>query len=248
MHDVIRDGHRADFMMDERGYAERVSRQLDTRGIAVLEEFFTATGLEKMRKVVRDSHEHCLGGSARRHLTGGELDGTIFFDFAKSEFVQTLSNMVLRQFGYQVDRDDVYPVLNLLLGQKSTNAIRQYHFDATFLTLALPVIMPDTDSSRRGSFRIWPNVRRFSTNRLEEKLYWRLMRIPWLRDRFSAVTVDFKPGNLYLFYGFRSWHGIDDLDERFMRANCLINVGGPFFYLRKHRGRQQAAPEVRIPA
>jgi hypothetical protein len=144
--------------------------------------------------------------------------------------VQTLSNLILRPFGYRVDKTDVYPTMNILQGPKARDAINGFHFDATFITLAMPIIMPDANLPRRGSFRIWPNVRRFSTGWARNKFFCRIMTTPILRDRFRQLTIDFEPGNLYFFYGFRSWHGTGDLDEASLRANCLLNVGGPFFY------------------
>lgn len=235
MDDLIQAAHRAAFTTNRTIYVREIKQDLDTRGIATLSNFFTPTALQQMRETVHHCYDTCLGKPERKPLIGGELRGTIFFDFAMSDFVQDVCNPILRPFGYQVDKTDVYPVLNLLQGAKARDAIHNYHFDATFLTLAVPIIMPDATSSRRGSFRIWPNVRRFSTSYLREKVSWRVMRTRWLRDRFRNLTIDFVPGNLYFFYGFRSWHGTGDLDEISLRANCLINVGGPFFYRDKKK-------------
>ncbi len=61
---------------------------------------------------------------------------------------------------------------------------------------------------------IWPRRARFKR---------------WPRN----YAVNFVPGSLYFFYGFRSLHGTDELDSRQVRANCLMNFGGPFFDLQK---------------
>jgi len=222
-------------LTDPRSLARRVKPELDTRGFAMLPGFFTPAALEVMRETAYQRREYCVGSEKRKPLIGAELQGTVFYQIAKSDWVQALSNPILRPFGYQVDKDDVYPAVGILQGSNSQDAVYDFHFDATCLTLAVPVIMPDASRPLHGSFRIWPNVRQFSTSWLKNKFYWRVMRTTWLRDRFRNFTVDFHPGNLYLFYGFRSWHGVDTLDETSLRVNCLINVGGPFFHQTKKK-------------
>lgn len=183
-------------------YARRIKQDIDTKGIAIVPNFFSPAGMARMRETVEKSREICLGRPVRKPLIGAELDGTVFADLASSDFVQNIANPIVRAFGYYVERPDVYPVLNLLQGANSRDAINHFHFDATFLTLAVPVFMPELTTAQRGSFLLWPNVRQFSTSRLLEKLFWRLMKTPWLRDRFRRETVDFSPGSLYFFYGF----------------------------------------------
>jgi hypothetical protein len=230
MNELIQAKHRLAFTNNHARFIREIKNDLDTRGIAVLPDFFTLAAMEKMREAVHDRYEICLGGPVRKPLVGGELEGSIFFEVAFSDFVQDVCNSIMRPFGYHVDRSDVHPALNILQGPKARDAIHGYHFDATFLTLAVPVIMPDPTSPRPGAFRIWPNVRRFSSGWLREKFYSRVMKTSWLRDLFPSLTVNFVPGNLYFFYGFRSWHGTGDLDDQSLRANCLINVGGPSFF------------------
>jgi hypothetical protein len=235
MNEMIQPQYWVSIQNDPRAVARKVKHDIDTRGVAVLQDFFTPKALDLMRHTALERYEYCLGSEVRKPLIGDDLLGTIFFQIAKSDWVQAVSNPILRPFGYHVDKDDVYCAMNILHGAKSRDGIYGYHFDATLLTLAVPVIMPNPNSERRGPFRIWPNVRQFSTGWFQEKYYWRIMRVRRLRNRFPTFTVDFRPGDLYLFYGFRSWHGVDDLDETSLRVNCLINVGGPYFQKMKNK-------------
>jgi hypothetical protein len=86
---------------------------------------------------------------------------------------------------------------------------------------------------RDGKFRIWPNVRPFSQSSWRNQLYCKLAKSGLLPRVAKNYAVNFIPGNLYLFYGFRSYHGTDSLDATQLRANCLMNYGGPFFDLQK---------------
>lgn len=229
MEELIQPEYRAALAADRRKFAHDIQRRLDEVGIATLPNFFTPAALQRMRDEVQAKYEICLGGPTLKPLYAEELAGTSFHEMAKSDFVQDVCNVILESFGYKIEKPDVYPVLNVLEGPKGLRNVNVFHFDATFITLAVPVVMPGPDATLRGPFRIWPNVRAFSTSWLKNKFFWRIMRLPRLRDRFRQLSVDFVPGNLYFFYGFRSWHGIGEFDGAQLRANCLINAGGPFF-------------------
>ena len=123
--------------------------------------------------------------------------------------------------------------MNILTGEQGQDTVREWHFDATYLTIAMPVVMPPPSGERDGKFRIWPNVRPFSQNKLQHKLYCNLAKTGAFQKIARNYAVNFIPGSLYFFYGFRSLHGTDELDARQVRANCLINFGGPFFDLQK---------------
>lgn len=228
MEDLIQSKYRTTLAADRSELARKIKRDLDTRGIAELPNFFTPEALERMRDDVRRNYEICLGGPKLKALFREELNGTIFGELSASDFIHDVCNRIVEPFCRHIDKSEIYPVLNIIEGPKGLVNVNVHHFDATYVTLAVPVVMPPADAPSRGPFRIWPNVRDFSTNWLKNKFFWRIMRIPFLRDRFRNLTVDFVPGNLYFFYGFRSWHGIGDYDGSTLRANCLINAGGPY--------------------
>ena len=175
----------------------------------------------------------CYEGGKRRPVPGSALEGTPFWEVAFSDFFNEFANDLLRKFGVHVETSETHPVVNILAGELGQDAVRAWHFDATYLTIAMPVVMPPPTGQRDGKFRIWPNVRRFSQSLWRNKLYWKLAQVGFLRRIVKNYAVNFVPGNLYFFYGFRSYHGTEELDTNQPRANCLINFGGPFFDLEK---------------
>ena len=223
-----------------------VSLGLDRDGLAVIEKFFRPDALEQMNAYALGKLDFCTNGKRRIPLVGKDLKGTIFFDMAKSDLLVRISNALLRKFKYSVAAEDIYPVLNILHGPVCQDGVHSFHFDASFLTAAIPVAMGDRSRVNRGQFRIYPNVRSFSTNWVLNKFYWNVMKLEVTRRVLAHRYVDFEVGNLYFFYGFRSYHCTEPLDVDLLRINCLLNIGGPVFdQMKKKNRRSQAARRAR---
>ena len=198
-------------------------------GLAVLENFIAPAFLTELQASITPLAIECYGGGERRPLIGGDLRGTLFHEVTYAAFLRRLVNDLLADFQVHLEREDSYPVLNILAGVQGQRAVHDWHFDATYLTIAMPVIVPPPETPRGGKLRIWPNVRRFSQNLTLNRIYWNAAKWPIMRRAVRNFAVHLVPGNLYLFYGFRCYHGIEELDPDQLRAVCLMNFGGPLF-------------------
>lgn len=215
------------------GLVQRVRDDIDHKGMAVLENFIHPDFLAKLQSSVEQLTPLCYAGEKRKPLIGSELQDTVFWEFTFSDFTIQLANDILSPFHVHLDAADIHPALNILVGKQGQDTVGGWHFDATYLTIAMPVVMPPPNATGDGKFRIWPNVRRFSQSTLQHRIYSKLAQIGALRKIVKNYAINFVPGNLYFFYGFRSYHGTDALDSTQCRANCLINFGGPLFDLQK---------------
>jgi hypothetical protein len=214
----------------------KVKRMLDQNGIATVEDFIDPGFLSRLQSSIQELTPMCYDGDKRRPLVGKDLEGTIFWDVTFSEFLMRFVNDLLADFRIYLEPEDVHPAINILIGE-GQDPVRNWHFDATYLTIAMPIVMPKpTAEQGDGKFRIWPNVRSFSQNRMLNKIYWNLAKINLLRRVTRNLAIHLVPGDLYFFYGFRCYHGVDELDPRELRANCLMNFGGPLFDL--NRGKR----------
>ncbi|HUJ51135.1 MAG TPA: hypothetical protein VLW25_13080 [Bryobacteraceae bacterium] len=223
-----------EILTDYPAFVRRIRAGMDDTGMAVLEDFLHPAFLDELRSSVERLTPQCYQNGKRKPLIGKDLADTGFYEVAFSDFMIRLANDILEVFNVQVQGSDIHPAMNILVGDQGQDTVKGWHFDATYLTIAMPVVMPAA-GERDGKFRIWPNVRRFSQSPLQNRLYCNLARIDALRRMVRNYAVNFVPGNLYFFYGFRSYHGTDELDNTQLRANCLINFGGPFFDREKGR-------------
>ena len=237
----INDSYRDVIQQDYSGLVQRIRTTVDKEGIAVLENFIHPEFLAELRKSVDQLTPLSYQSGKRKPLRGSDLDNTVFSEVAFSDFMIRLVNDILASFNVHIEAADIHAVLGILIGEEGQDSINQWHFDATYLTVAMPIVMPPA-GERDGKFRIWPNVRRFSQSAWRNRLYWHLAKIGFLRRMVKHYAIKFVPGNLYFFYGFRSYHGTEELDARTLRANCLINFGGPFFDLEKGKVIRYAKP------
>ena len=233
MERFINDSYESVIQNDYAGFVDRLRGEMDKSGMAVLENFLSPNFLAELRTNVEQLTPICYQNGKRKYLIGADLQNTGFWEVAFSDFALKLSNDILKRFNVQLESADIHPAVNILLGEQGQDTVHGWHFDATYLTIAMPVVMPPPSSGRDGKFRIWPNVRQFSQSKWQHKLYSNVAETHLFQRMAKNYAINFVPGNLYFFYGFRSFHGTDDLDGQQLRANCLINFGGPFFDLQK---------------
>ena len=218
---------------DYAGFVGRIRREIDEKGMSVLESFLDPAFLAELQTSVDELTPACYQNGQRKYLVGSDLQNTGFWEVTFSDFILKLANDILQAFHVQLESTDIHPVMNILTGDQGQGPVGAWHFDATYLTIAMPVVMPPPGGERDGKFRIWPNVRPFSQSKLQHKLYCNLAKTGAFQKMARNYAVNFVPGSLYFFYGFRSYHGTDELDPWQLRANCLMNFGGPFFDLQK---------------
>jgi hypothetical protein len=233
MQRFINDCYREEIQKDYSGLVRRIRAAMDDKGLAILENFIHPDFLEELRSTVHRLTPVCYEGGKRKALIGADLQDTAFYEVAFSDFVIQLVNDILEARNIHVEASDIHPAMNILVGEQGQDTVRGWHFDATYLTVAMPVVMPAPGGVRDGKFRIWPNVREFSQSPFRNRRFSNLARIDLLRRMAKNFAIPFVPGSLYFFYGFRSYHGTEELDANQLRANCLINYGGPFFDLQK---------------
>jgi hypothetical protein len=197
----------------------KVRKELDKKGLAEIKDFFSDEYVGKMKN---EANRYFENNKNTFSLTKEKLKDSIFYDFAFSDFVYQMSQGILKNFGLKIEEDDILPVLGKSIPPEYKD--KTYHFDSVYLTIAVPIIMPDKDREDCGRFEIWPNIRRFSGNQITNKFYWHIMKAPFIRNFFNKLEINFNPGSIYFFYGFRSWHGVGKLGPDLIRINNLIHI------------------------
>ena len=126
-----------------------------------------------------------------------------------------------------------YQVLRCLTGDGGRKHSMIFHYDSYVLTLLLPVEVPRGKDN--GELIVLPNVRPirqwYVTNLidkllLDNPLTQSLLRRIWMRStRFVKISLN--PGDLYLFWGYRSVHTNAPCDVDKIRATALFHYGDP---------------------
>ncbi|MFL9814430.1 hypothetical protein D7241_14330 [Stutzerimonas sp. VN223-3] len=210
--------------------------EIDSNGFAVLENFLSPELLEQGQAFIEQQAEIRLGEYFAVHGIEA-MNGSVLATLAASA---PLREMLVELYRAQTGKEpspteQVFPVIRCLQGTSGLKQSHFYHFDATAITALLPLFIP-TEGEHCGDLIIFPNIRRVRFNALRNVIEKALMhntasqkmialavRRGWLRP----IRLKLVPGNLYLFWGYRSLHANDQCDPDMLRATALFHFGNP---------------------
>jgi len=126
---------------------------------------------------------------------------------------------------------DVECALRVLNGADPVNHPLWFHYDASVLTMVLPIDIPDAAPGQSGELIVCPNRRPYRrwalTNVIEKAVtqsdrYRRhfLRRLNWHHD---IEMVPLQPGTAYLFWGYRSYHATMPVADGARRVTVVLH-------------------------
>ena len=110
-----------------------------------------------------------------------------------------------------------------------------HHYDKHVITALAPILIPEGPKRRAGELVVFPNrrgYRRFALFNIIEKA---IVQSNWYRNRINRklaagdlTNVKYlRPGNLYLFWGYRTYHSNFPVADDMVRATMLLHYGNP---------------------
>ena len=229
-------------MSGDQSFLRRIRSALETEGYFCLENFLARESLDRLRREVAELRKHAslapgYGNHKYTVKDSAHLENTLIAQLTSSAYFLDLVNGILGAHeGYPsllpepITRENIKSGVTYLEESGSRTA---FHFDDSYLNIIIPAVIPEREGRGRGHLTLYPNIRT-----LEPGFYNRII-VPFLcRTRlhkilFSSKHVDYIPGSLYVFFGYRSLHGVEALSEKGMR--CITNV---IVKLRKARRRR----------
>jgi hypothetical protein len=125
------------------------------------------------------------------------------------------------------------PRLRVVAGSVGGTDAFSFHYDAEAVTLVVPIILPDSPRGRAGELVGQFNKRPFRRSvlaNLFDKLIGLSVFYRWLllrNDRARTTTAEWQVGNAYLFWGYRSLHGLSPVEPGAVRATLVMHFGLP---------------------
>ena len=208
---------------------------LDTKGFACIPGYFTEFQLRRMQSfvdaaMVRSNNQYV-------HFNGAEaVAGSGLEDLAAdADFRELLSEIYERGVKKPAPRDaPFYQVLRCLSGQSGQRNSLIFHYDSYVITALVPIRIPESGAT--GDLLMYPNTRGI------RKYYWmnvldkvlldnvvsqKLLRYAARHNRIAPKHVKMTPGNLYVFWGYRSIHTNEPCDPDKVRATALFHLINP---------------------
>jgi hypothetical protein len=135
-----------------------------------------------------------------------------------------------------VSKSKMLNVLRVVTGSKADERSLQFHFDATVITVLIPIFIPDNVSQKSGHLVAALNLRSIRSSafiNLIEKLFFQNLLVQkltayfLLRNKNERHMIKLQPGNIYFFWGYRTLHANLPIDPKVLRATLIFHLGNP---------------------
>jgi hypothetical protein len=207
-----------------RKLAARLKTELDEIGVATLKSAIPPQTLQRMRDFALQQTEY-TGKNTCKTVWREQLDGTIFAEICVSDFIKTISNHLVEHLHCRpIGDDDVWAGLRIMVSESHPH-FRTYHFDAALVTAIIPVFLPDKSCSEPGDFVCYPNIRKVKPGLLERALHSVVRRFGLAPLLYKKLVVPLEIGNIYFFWGCRTFHMNGSVGPNANRTVCILNIG-----------------------
>jgi len=207
---------------------------IEKSGVAVLPNYIGVAELEHLQLFVEDQVSE--NGNKYLGLIGkASFENTMLGAIAESpQFLSLIHRMYEKGYGHSRPNQTLYQVLRCLKGESGLVHSYVFHFDSYVVTALLPILIPET--SRAGHLVMTANCRKIRSsylrNLFDKLLLDNSVTQKFLRRAVEARRLGFKqiqvaPGNLYLFWGYRSIHANEVCDPEQIRATALFHFADP---------------------
>lgn len=218
---------------------DRIYEQLQSTGFAMVENAIEPAFLEQLRGQV----DQLLDERGRRYFSIIEPQKILAGPFAEMAdapgLLDLLKHLTLRGHSQDaVDHSSLYNVLRIISGDDAEKTAFEFHYDSTVCTIVMPLYIPQGEPTKAGDLIAIPNMRKYRSwpifnilekavlqNRIAFKFY------KWIFESGRRNVQKIKPGNLYFFWGYRTFHANLPCERGATRATLLFHFGNP------HAGR-----------
>jgi hypothetical protein len=207
---------------------------IETKGFACIPNYFPPADLQRMQQFVN-------GTIAQKekeyvHFNGPDaVRGSGLEELGRSRpFVRLMHDLYRCSTGNTPIEEEFYQVLRCLAGKSGRKNSLIFHYDSYVVTALVPILIPK--DGRTGDLLMYPNTRRIRNaylfNAIDKILIdnpatQRVLRACIDKKRFSPVRIKMMPGNIYLFWGYRSIHANEACDVDKVRATALFHYANP---------------------
>lgn len=215
--------------------APEIADDLNQTGVVCLERVIPADWLER----AKNHASSLLVANGGRDLTvrglSDELDSPAYELIADENFKQLLDELTLGACPEGVaDGEEIYSVLRVVAGSKPVDEPLYFHYDASVVTVIVPICMPQNGG---GELVLFPNrrpIRRSVGLNIIEKLVTqngfyraRFARRLENQDQQDKCVVGLEQGNAYLFWGYRTYHAPLPPPPGELRVTLCLHYGQP---------------------
>ena len=212
-----------------------IVREMNSTGYSCITNFLAPEQLNTLQKQINDDAEKHSGHYFAHH-GGDAIENSLLGVLgAAPELREMLASIHQAGAGKASFSDAIFQVLRCVQGESGRRESNLFHYDASLLTVLLPIEIPQHGVDR-GDLIVFPNLRPVRSNvlfnvlektLLQNALSRRLISAAIRRNLVQPKKLQLVPGNLYLFWGYRTLHANEPCDPASRRATAIFHYGDP---------------------
>jgi hypothetical protein len=212
-----------------------IVKEMDEKGSSCIANFLTEAQLSSLQRHVNVDAER-YNGQYFSHHGGASIESSLLGVItAAPEFRAMLDGIYQIGHGKSAYSNEVFTVLRCVQGLSGRRESNCFHYDASLVTALLPIDIPDHGDDR-GDLMIFPNFRRVRSNvlfnvaekaLLQNALSRKLITTAIRHHLLKPEKLQLVPGNLYLFWGYRTLHANEPCNPACRRATAVFHYGDP---------------------
>lgn len=211
-----------------------LAAEVDRHGVGTLPDYLHPADLRDLQAFAAAAVERS-GGEYVVFQGPEAVSGTILQPLGECPAFMRLMRRVYEQATGRLAPDQrPYQTLRCVAGRTGRRETYIFHYDSYVVTFLLPILAPG--SGEGGRLVIAPSVRRirpFYAANLVDKVLLDNQLTQFVLKRLCASSragfrkVEIVPGNLYVFWGYRSVHASEPCAQATTRCTALIHFGDP---------------------
>lgn len=211
------------------------ARDIDTHGFARLEDALSPADLEQLRAFTDSRAAHHPGEYFAYHGETALAESLLASLWADSAIKQLLAGLFRHAAGRTSSSSQIFPVLRCVQGDIGRRESNCFHYDASLVTALIPIYIPQ-EGQECGDLMLFPNLRKVRSNvvfnvieksvmqnRLGRWVTCQAIDKGWAKPR----VLKLKPGDIYLFWGYRTLHANQPCSAGLKRATAILHYGDP---------------------
>lgn len=216
-------------------HVQDIAREMDMHGYARLENALSAAELAQLRDFTDSRAARHPGEYFAYHGEAALAESLLASLWADTTVKQLLADLYRHAAGRTSSSNQIFPVLRCVQGDIGRRESNCFHYDASLVTALIPIHIP-VDGEECGDLMLFPNLRKvrdnvvfnvieksLMQNRVSRWLTCQAIERGWARPRVLKLN----PGDIYLFWGYRTLHANKPCSPNLKRATAILHYGDP---------------------
>ncbi|WP_122317558.1 hypothetical protein [Pseudomonas cichorii] len=216
-------------------HIQHLADDIDANGFTLLKNMLSKTDLEQLRAFTDSRAEKHPGEYFAYHGESALAESLLASLWSDPAFKQLMAGLYRHAARQDSPSEQIFPVLRCIQGSQGMRESNCFHFDASLVTALIPIYIP-LNGEECGDLMLFPNARKLRSSVLRNVIEKALLQnrfSRWMtciaikRGWITPKVLKLEPGNIYLFWGYRSLHANQPCSPGLKRATAILHFGDP---------------------